>query len=321
MHIAETATWSGISVVRLADTEAGTAALVAPELGGNLFSMTAGDRELLRRPPSADDLRTTPTRWGIPVLLPPGRITEGKFRFGDRDYQLEIRPGTNWHIHGFLLKRPWKVAEMGPGARVVLEFRAADHPDVMEQFPHPFIFTVTYTLEGARLLCDTRIENQGDTPMPFGLGFHHYFAAPDDGTGRYELRVEAAARQAELVGGIPTGHLFEPTGVEDLRTWQHVHAMRRDASYMVTHPGENGWSKAEVVDKTTGFTITVDAGPEYKHWIIFNGTPGFEGFICLEPYTCMANAFNLDLPPEESGMAMVEAGESRSAGQWVVSWT
>lgn len=320
MYIAEETTWSGLSAIRLADTGAGTAALVTPELGANLISLTAGDRELLRRPPDSDELRSRPTRWGIPVLLPPGRIRHGKFQFAGRDYQLEVRPETGHHIHGFLLKRPWRVLELGPGARAVLAFRSADHPDVMEQFPHPFVFTMTYTLDGATLRCDTHIQNQGDTPMPFGLGFHHYFTAPDDGTGRYEIRVKGTDLQAELDGGIPTGQFHEPVGPEDLRTWQPVHVIRRDASYLVTQPDADGWTRAELINRATGSVITVAAGPEYKHWIVFNGLPGFEGFICLEPYTCIANAFNLDLPPEVTGMSPVAAGEGRSAGQWILSW-
>jgi aldose 1-epimerase len=152
--------------------------------------------------------------------------------------------------------------------------------------------------------------------MPFGLGFHHYFAAPDDGTGRYEIRVRGTGRQWEMVDNFPTGRFVEPAGMEDLRTWQPLHVQFRDAGYMVTEPDADGWTRAAVADRQTGTTITVAAGPEYKHWVIFNGRPGFEGFICLEPYTCMSNAFNLPLPPAESGVSSVAPGEARSAGSW-----
>lgn len=323
MYTVEETTWSGVPVIRLADQAAGTAALVAPTLGANLLSLTEGDRELLRRPPDADALREKPTRWGIPVLLPPGRITEGRFRFNDRTYQLEIREGTNYHIHGFVLKRAWRVAaqESSLGARAVLEFRSSDYPEVLAQFPHPFIFTITYTLMGRSLRCESRITNEGDVPMPFGVGFHHYFAAPDDGTGRYEIRVPESGRQWEIVHDIPTGRFYEPAGLEDLRTWQPLHAMKRDAGYMVTEPGPDGWSRAELVDRRSNLAITVAASREYGHWVIFNGHPGtgFEDFVCLEPYTCMANAFNLPLP--ESGTRTVAPGETQSAGEWLTSWT
>jgi aldose 1-epimerase len=325
MYTVSETTWSGVPVLRLADEAAGTAALVAPTLGANLLSLTEGDREILRRPPDADALRAKPTRWGIPVLLPPGRITEGRFQFADRAYQLEIREGTNYHIHGFVLKRAWRVAESGPapdgGARVVLEFRATDYPEVVAQFPHPFIFTVIYTLKGRSLHCESRITNEGDAPMPFGVGFHHYFAAPDDGSGRYEIRVEGTGRQWELVNDIPSGRFYEPTGLEDLRTWQPLHAMKRDAGYIVTEPDTQGWSRAELKDRQSNFAVTVEASREYGHWVIFNGHPGtgFEDFVCLEPYTCMANAFNLPLP--ESGTRTVPPGETQSAGVWVTRWS
>lgn len=324
MFSAEETTWSGVPVVRLADAAAGTALLVAPSLGANLFSLTSGDRQLLRCPPNADTLRSEPTRWGIPVLLPPGRITDGRFRFADREYQLELRSGQNFHIHGFLLKRPWQVTETATspdGARVVLTFRAADHADVISQFPHPFVFTLAYRLNGHSLHCESWIDNEGGEVMPFGLGFHHYFAAPKDGGDEYAIRLPGARRQWEIVNAIPTGRFYEPTGMEDLSDWQPAHAMFRDAGYMVTEPGADGWTRAELANQTTGARITVAAGPEFGHWVIFNGRPGFEGFVCLEPYTCMANAFNLDLPAEVSGMSAVGAGEHRSCGTWTVAWT
>lgn len=324
MFTAQEIPWSGTTVIRLTDEAAGTTALLAPELGGNLFSLTSGGVELLRSPADADKLRGEPTRWGIPVLLPPGRITGGRFQFGGRDYQLELRAGTDYHIHGFLLKRAWQVVETsaGPdGARAVLAFRAADHPDVLAQFPHPFVFTVAYTLNGRALRCETWIQNDGAEPMPFGLGFHHYFAAPDDGSGAYELRLPGAGKQWEIVDTIPTGRFYEPQGVEDLAGWQPVHALRRDAGYMVTEPAPDGWSRAELANRATGDLLTVSASPEYKHWVIFNGRPGFEGFICLEPYTAMANAFNLPIPPELSGMSAVAPGVRQPAGTWVVEWS
>ncbi|MDF2630298.1 MAG: galM [Symbiobacteriaceae bacterium] len=325
MYTVEETSWSGVPVIRLADADAGTAALVAPSLGGNLFSLTDGDRELLRRPPDADALRVKPTRWGIPVLLPPGRITEGRFQFAGRAYQLEIREGANYHIHGFLLKRAWRVVDQGDagGARVTLEFRAADYPEVLAQFPHPFVFSLTYTLKGRGLHCESRITNLGETPMPFGVGFHHYFAAPDDGTGRYEIRVNGASRQWEIIDDIPTGRFYEPAGLEDLRSWQPLHAMKRDAGYAVKQPDPRGWSRAELIDRRGGLAITVSASREYGHWVIFNGHPGtgFEDFVCLEPYTCMSNAFNLDLPAVESGVRTINARESSPVGEWVTSWS
>lgn len=324
MLTAKEIAWSGVTAIELRDSEANTAALMAPGLGANLFSLTDGDREVLRRPPDANALRETPTRWGIPVLLPtPGRVTGGRFVFDGREYQLETRPGQNWHIHGFALKRAWEVKEFGvtpAGARVTLVFRAADYPDVLSQFPHPFVFTLTYTLKGRVLQASSHISNEGDTSMPFGLGFHHYFAAPDDGTEAATIRVEGTGRQWEMVDDIPTGRFHAPTGVEDLRTWQPVHAMRRDAGYTVTEPRADGGSRAELTDSRTGLSLRLDASAEFGHWVIFNGRPGFEGFICLEPYTCMSNAFNLDLPAAESGMSVVAPRSGRTAGDWTVSW-
>ncbi|MGE5674515.1 MAG: aldose 1-epimerase [Mycobacterium leprae] len=317
-------TWSGVPALRLSGCGAHEwSALLVPSLGGNLISLVVDGRELLRTPPDAEAVRAKPARWGIPILLPPNRIAKGRFRFNDREYQLEINSGDN-HSHGFILRRPCAVAESrvdGDAAAVTITFRAADYPEVMAQFPHPFIFTITYRLNGERLHCTTQIANEGSEPMPFGLGFHHYLAAPDDGTNRYLIRLTPAQKWEISPDLLPTGRFTTPEGPLDLSTWQPLHAVRRDGGYRLTTREADGWSRFELKDQTTGQLLTMRAGPEYGHWVIFNGTPGFEGFICPEPYTCMTNAFNLDLPGEVSGMAVVAPGEHRPAGEWELIWS
>lgn len=308
---------SGVPVIRLADSESAATALIAPTLGGNLFSLTVGEREVLRRPPDLATLRREPGRWGIPVLMPPSRIREGRFTFRGREYQLERSEGALHHIHGFPLHRFWRVDQIaeGDGASATLSFRSADHPDVMAQFPHPLVLTVTYTLRDRTLRCDSHISNEGTDGMPFGLGFHHYVATPEPGEGRYLARL-TEAKPWEMEGGFPTERFLEPEGPLDLRTWQAIDAAQRDGGYLVTKPEPDGWSRFELRDNTDGWTVTMRAGPEFRHWVVFSGRAGFSGFICPEPLTCMTNSFNLGLPPEVTGMAVIEGGEGRPAGTW-----
>lgn len=318
----ESTLWSDRPALRLSDPNAAATALLVPSLGGNMISLVTPRGELLRCPPNAETLRREPARWGIPVLVPPNRIRDGRFRFGGREYQLERYDKAGHHSHGFALRRSWSVRQTSTseGASVTLEFRASAYPEVLAQFPHPFVLTLTYTLRGQTLRCDSQIENEGPDPMPFGLGFHPYLAAPEEQGDRYEIRL-TPARPWEMEEKFPTGRLLEVQPGRDLSRWQPLHQSRWDEGFALESREADGWSRFELADRHGGTLTTLRAGPQFGHWVVFNGgAPGFSGFVSPEPYTCMTNAFNLDLPAERSGMAVIAAGEVREAGSWELTW-
>lgn len=313
--------WSDTPVICLSDDAASAVARIAPALGGNLFSLVVAGQELLRTPPDADAIRKSPSRWGVPVLMPPNRIAGGRFQFEGREYQLESTMPQGHHNHGFVLRRPWliKASEVTPGGAVaVLEFDAVRHADVLAQFPHPFRLTLTYTLAEGMLRCEAEIANPGDAAMPFGLGFHPYLAAPVGETDRFYYRLNCPVRQWELVEALPTGRFAEVSSVR--RDWVPLYPGRLDDGFAVVGDGRE--SAFELQDRSTGRVLRLEAGPQFRHWVLFNGAPAtFEGFVSPEPYTCMTNAFNLDLPRSVSGMQVVAAGEARPAVTWTLRWT
>jgi len=314
------ATWVDVPVLRLDDTAEGSVALLAPSLGGNLFSLEVGGHEVLRRPPDPESLKEYAARWGIPVLMPPNRIAGGRFHFNGRDYQLDVNSGPN-HIHGFALRRAWDVGAVSTegGASVTLVFRASKHADVLAQFPHAFVLTLKYTLVGRTLRCESFIQNDGADLMPFGLGFHPYFDAPADDGGVYEIRMPDMGQQWEAIENIPTGRFLQPQGHLNLSSWQRLHGARWNTGYIVRREEADRWSSFELAERVSGRVVRISASPAFGHWVIFNGAPGFEGFVSPEPYTCMTDAFNLNLPRAVSGMDVVAGGEARPAGQFEIA--
>ena len=65
-------------------------AVVLPEVGMNTFSLDLGKGEILRKAPSVDVLKKDTNIYGIPMILPPGRIPGGRFTFEGREYQMAI---------------------------------------------------------------------------------------------------------------------------------------------------------------------------------------------------------------------------------------
>src|SRR5262249_52311153 len=64
-------------------------------------------------------------------------------------------------------------------------------PVTRAQYPWDFHASYTYRLRGASLAIEMLIENRGAAPMPFGAGFHPYFAVRDADKARVVIPTKA----------------------------------------------------------------------------------------------------------------------------------
>ena len=91
-------------------------ALVVPGQGANLVRLahTGLGAEILRTP-AADEIETflrRPQVFGMPLLFPPNRIGDGRYRFDGREYRfpITIERENNYH-HGILKSQPFAVSK------------------------------------------------------------------------------------------------------------------------------------------------------------------------------------------------------------------
>ncbi len=71
------------------------------------------------------------------------------------------------------------------------------------QYPWEFLARIRYSLAGATLTVETRIENRGGEPMPFALGFHPYFHVPDAEKSRARIDTDATRGFDNVTKTIP----------------------------------------------------------------------------------------------------------------------
>jgi aldose 1-epimerase len=133
------------------------------------------------------------------------------------------------------------------------------------------------------------VKNSSDTPLPFGLGYHPYFAvSPRD-------RVESPARERwELRDGLPTGKVLPLDGLFDLQSARAVEGLTLDDVYTdfpQTPPDADGLVERGRVRFEDGRTLSVRTAPEFRELVLF--IPPHRHAICLEPYTCPTDAVNL----------------------------
>lgn len=251
------------------------AAVIHPTAGGRLGQLDLGDGPLLRLPevdPGWD-------KWGCFPLLPwSNRVPGGRLRFGDIDVQLPVNAEDGSAIHGLVAAVPWTVVAVSDDAA---ELEVAVRVD-----PYRVRGRQVFELLADRLHLTLSLINDGDHPVPVGLGIHPWF-------GRGAVRIPADEHWPGEP--LPTGPPQPVEGVFDLRS--------------PVVPGE--------MDTCfTGLTGTVADVPGARlRWdrpvtnvVVYTGEPGW---TCVEPVTMPNNGFSL--APEVAvalGVQVVEPGAS-----------
>ena len=318
----DSCTFHGLEALKLRDTESGWEGTLATGWGSNLVSLKSCREELniLRTPDNIKDLEEKSVGWGFPVLMPPNRIAGGRFTFNGRDYVFDINEAGTNHIHGLVHNLPWRVVatDTSQAASVTTAIRSDDHPSIRKSYPHSFELRMTFALKDSRMDFTVEAENFGSEPMPLGIGFHPYFNAPlSAASSKAECTVRVPASKVwELTNALPTGRRLPVSGQRDLRQPVSLSSVMLDDVYTDLELSQ-GASVAEFRDNGAGVTVQYGASPEFKHWVVWTGKSPQDPFVCLEPYTWVTNAPNLDLPPEDTGLIVLQGGQTFTGRMWV----
>lgn len=309
----------GERIVELVDAGAKSTAVIVPGIGANCNRYTwefeGQTLELISGAPDYETLRKTPILYGNPILFPfPNRIRDGVFEFQGKKVSLPLNePERHNAIHGLVLNRPWEVVATGAsdteGAWVTLRFASRDFPEVEAAFPFPFEAYYTYRLQDGALVNQLTAKNTGDQPMPMGFGVHPWFPAPLSPKGRRsDCRVKAPVsgvwRLDERL--LPTGEIVPPAPARDLA--KDVPLAQEEYDDVYTGLNRHGPSEVVYTDPGTGVQIVIRSDSVFRELVIY--APLFRDIVCLEPYTCVTDAFNLQAKGIDAGMIVLEPGQS-----------
>lgn len=300
----------------LNDIDSGSSARIATAFGFNCFEFIAalgGKRvDVLASLPAFVEHGEKPSRSGIPILFPfPNRIKNGRFIYDAREYHLpkeKVGYAGEHAIHGFCYDRPWRVTQQ-TASRVTGEFQlSVDDPERRDLWPADFHIVVTYEVLGPALRCDIQIANPDCLPLPFGLGTHPYFKLPLAGSSRFEdclVQVPAASRY-ELVEYLPTGRKLPAEGSHDLREGAELGGLKLDDVYTDVMY-ESHALVSRVVDPAAGLEVVQSCDRTFRELVVL--TPHWSQSVCIEPYTCVSDAMNLDEEGFDSGLRVLAPGE------------
>ena len=272
--------------VELEDTEAQAEVTIAPGRGGMATRFRVKGRDVLYLDASTLDDRTKNVRGGNPVLFPcPGKLEADAWKRDGREGRMKQ--------HGFARNAVWGVADTKADDAASVTLSLSSSPETRESYPWDFRVDLTYRLSGATLRIEPRVHNTGDSPMPFGFGFHPYFYVQDKTQARIATRATRAFDNVKKSEVAFTGFDFSAQEV-DLHLLDHGST----ESERTRAPEDGG-------------AIRVRGSREFSRWVVWSLAG--KDFICLEPWTCPGNALNtgeslIILSPGERRALWIEIG-------------
>ncbi len=208
------------------------------------------------------------------VLFPIcGRLFEGKYLYQGKEYEMPI--------HGFAKLYAFKVASQTADKIV---FELTENEETLKMYPFKFKFTVTYSLDEASVRTAFKVENTGNSDLPFSVGGHPGFALPFenelDFTDHY-VEFEQAKKRTRL--DMSKSCLFlgseSPYPLENDKIIRLNHALfSADAIFLSANTGAVTLKS----DKSDKFVkVTYNDMTHVGFWQTFGDNTNF---VCIEPW-------------------------------------
>lgn len=265
----------------LTDEKAKSQLEVLPKRGGIITKWRIDGKEVFYLDEERFKNPEMSIRGGNPILFPIcGNLPEDTYSLNGKQFTLKQ--------HGFGRNLPWSVSEEVTVDNVSLKLHLNSNEQTFAVYPFDFQVDFTYQLDGNTLTILQDFTNKSSEPMPFSVGFHPYFLAPD----KSQLEFEIPSQEFQEKGS-PEVHLFN--GNFDFSRDEIDVAFKQLSA-----------KSTSVTDKSRNLKITLEYD-EIFSTLVFWTVKG-KDFYCLEPWSGPRNAMNTG-----EHLTVVEPGATQSA--------
>ena len=268
------------------------------------------------REPKADGERDNWFLYGMPILFPVNRIQGGRFLFEGRQYEFPINePATGCHLHGELHKMSFTLVEKQK-ERLLCRFAASKERPYLG-FPHEFEILAEYALAEEGLCHTLTVINRSERNMPLLLGFHSTFSSlPFRGGKAQDIRIfaqidEEYERRMES-DFLPTGKKLPLDAVSQALCSSGLCPLGKTISRHY-----RGGGILSVFDVEKRLRIVYKPDEKFKFRLIYGKAS--EGYVCLEPQTCLVNCPNGPFSREEGGFDFLRPGEGKTYRSMIIA--
>lgn len=282
---------------------------VVTEVGATLRTYTVAGHPIIE----GFDVDEWSTSGRGQVLAPwPNRLGDGRYEFGGRHAQAALNePEHGNAIHGLVRWLPWQ-AEAHAQNVVVLQCLLYPTP----AYPFLLRLRIEYRLGRDGLTVSTTATNEGDTTLPFGIGFHPYLTSGTEHVDVSMLQLPATTRLVLNSRSLPTGEQQPVSGTEyDFTLGRTIGPTRLDTAYTNLQRESDGraWVCLSGPAGEGGVNLWMD--DRFNYLMVFTGDTIADPTRCrtavaVEPMTCPPDAFR-------SGRSLIVLNPNE---QWDASW-
>ena len=281
----------------------GDAQVQVSQVGATLRTFTVGGRDVIDG--FGVDERATDGRGQ--VLAPwPNRLTDGRYRYGDRDCQAPLNEvSRHTAIHGLVRWLDWSLVAHDPTS-VTLSCAVRPQPGYEWQLD----LQVTYALSQAGLVVTFQALNADREPAPFGVGFHPYLTLGTASVDGLTLTVPATTylEPASLAGG----QVMAPVTAtaQDFTRPRRIESTQLDTAFGSLVRGSDGRAVAQLHDPDSGRSLHLWVDGSYRYLMVYTADQVARpdrrrAAVGIEPMTCPPDAFRtgaelIELEPGES---------------------
>ncbi len=306
---------SGIQhALRSGDYEA-----IISSVGATLRSLTYEGRDLVI-PFDADEVR--PSYRGATLAPWPNRVADGRYSFGGRELQLPLtEPARSHALHGLASWLEFEAVDKGPD-HVTLEARISPQSG----YPWRILVQTSYALGPDGLRQTVTATNESPTAAPWGTGTHPYLVAGDGRVDDWTLDLPADEVLAVTPDRLIPTELVPVDAVDpqrfDFRTPRVIGAVEIDHAFAGLVRDEADQATVRVVD-AGGRGVAMTWGTSCP-WVQVHtsdkggGRPDHRAGLAVEPMTCAPDAFNAAAYDYDTGLIVLEPGESAEAS-WSIA--
>lgn len=289
-----------------ANAVSGNAFSILPAFGATVSNLVFSQISVLDGYRTPEDLQEN--KWKKSSILFPfaNRLKDGRYEWQGKTYQFPINdPYTGNAIHGLGVEHPMQVEEVRTEEN--LASVTCSYQDAGENLAYPFPYTIFVTFkieEPGHFEVEMRFQNDGNTAIPVGFGWHPYFQLSEK-TDELQLQLPPCERLEFDERKLPTGKRNPNLEFTHLTPIGNTHI---DAGFAL--PPEPGkiFVKLQSERGTLRYWQETGAG-KFNFLQLFS--PETRQSLAIEPMTSVANSFNsgdglIILQPGE--MAIAKAG-------------
>lgn len=261
---------------------------LVPDIGGGIAGLWVDDKPVLR--PWSGHVDEGPFALASNILVPFSNRIQDEFTFEQTRHAMAPNlTGETFAIHGDGFQKPWQIITSEPG-RVVLGLENGAFG------PYRYRAAQTFVLDHSSLSVELVITNTAGIALPYGGGFHPWFARTD----ATRLTAHAPDHWPEGEGHLPT------TTAPQALPQDYDFSSRKPLPDRWINCGFSRWNGVARIDQGDDAMSLTLTSQTLSHAVIYSPQPDC-GFFCFEPVSHPINAHNL---PGMPGLKILQPGQS-----------